>query len=239
LTDPVPKNIVVYRILTNVTDLDAFSTNFGYFLNTGGNMELVYFDPVFAIQDLSHLKFNLDPQKFRFKIQQVGFTSSANEDEEAVFKEVYSFDLKAPEAKNQNDRIYAEAIFALDDSVIWETGKPKRKSGDTHIVAESSISKDEMVKTSIRQSEKTMEYNSRNIDKLKESIKKEWQSGYEAYNQFKIKSSNKSKKSGAKSKTFSEFVEEHKKEKSDIFKEKGKTIEGKRNSVILRFKTDK
>ena len=239
LTDPVPKNLVVYRILTNVNDLDAFSTNYGYFLNTDGNMELIYFDPIFAIQDLSYLNFNLDPHKFRFKIQQVGYTSSSNEEGEAVFKEVYSFDLKAPEAKNQNDRIFAEAIFALDDSVIWETSKPKRSPSDKDILTESSKSNFEMVKATVIQSKKTVEYNSRNIEKLKESIKKEWQSGFEAYNQFKIKSSDKSIKSVRKSKSFSEFIEELKEEKSDTFDEKGKITEGKRKSIILRFKTDK
>ena len=100
LTDPVPKNLIVYRLLTNVSDLDAFSTNFGYFLNTDAKMELIYFDPAFAIQDLSHLKFNLEPHNFRFKIQQVGFSSSSNENGEAVFEEVFSFDLKAPEAQH-------------------------------------------------------------------------------------------------------------------------------------------
>ncbi len=237
LTDPVPKNLVVYRTLTNVTDLDAFTTNYGYFLNTGSNMELVYFDPVFAIQDLSHLKFDLNPQKFRFKVQQVGFTSTANEEGEAIFEEVYSFDLKAIETKTRNDRILAEAIFASDNKVVWNTKKEKSVPHDADILADSSKSDDEMVKANINQINKYQDVNSRNIDKLKESIKKEWQSGFEAYNQFKVKSSEKSKRTDKKTRTFSEFIEEHKREKTDTFREKGKKIEGKRHAVILRFKT--
>ena len=121
LIDPVPKNLILYRLLTNVGDLDAFTTRYGYFLKTSSSIELVYFDPVYAIQDLSHLNYNLQPDKLRFKIQQVGYTSISNENDEEIFNEVYSFDMKAPEVQNQNDMIFARAIFALDDSVIWDS----------------------------------------------------------------------------------------------------------------------
>ncbi|MFA3783237.1 hypothetical protein ABRY23_09265 [Melioribacteraceae bacterium 4301-Me] len=112
--DPSPKNLIIYRMLTNVDHLDAYSSKYGYFIKINNKMELVYFDPIFAVKDLRHLRFNLDPNYFRFKIQQVGLTSLTKKDNEANFAEVYSFDLKADEAQNQNDKIFADAIFAFD-----------------------------------------------------------------------------------------------------------------------------
>ncbi|MCX7797368.1 MAG: hypothetical protein N2249_01950 [Melioribacter sp.] len=120
IKDPAPKNLIVYRLLTNVHNLQAYSTKYGYFINIENNIELIYFDPVFAIKDLYHLKFDFDPERFRFKIQQIGLTSMTMWDKEPNFAEVYSFDLKAIEAQNQNDKIFADAIFALDPSYIDE-----------------------------------------------------------------------------------------------------------------------
>jgi hypothetical protein len=109
-----PKNLIIYRLLTNVNSLGANSTKYGYFININGKVELIYFDPIFAIKDLRHLRFNFDPNRFRFKIQQVGLTSLTKREAEASFAEVYSFDLKAIEAQHQNDKIFADAIFAFD-----------------------------------------------------------------------------------------------------------------------------
>lgn len=133
--DPSPKNLIIYRLLTNVNQLDAFSTKYGYFINVNGKVELVYFDPIFAIKDLRHLRFDFDPDKFRFKIQQLGLTSLTKKEPEgssqsggstkyaeASFSEVYSFDLKAFEAQNQNDKIFADAIFAFDEVISEEEG---------------------------------------------------------------------------------------------------------------------
>lgn len=115
-----PKNLVLYRLRTNVQTIDPYSTKFGYFIKMESGVELVYFDPVFAIKDLKHLKFDLDPDQFRFKIQQIGLQSVNTKDKEAVYKEVYSFDMRAIEAQFQNDRIFADAIFALDPDYISE-----------------------------------------------------------------------------------------------------------------------
>jgi len=120
IKDPSPKNLIVYRLLTNVQNLDAYSTKYGYFIKIDDNIELIYFDPIFAIKDLRHLQFNFDPQTFRFRIQQVGLTSITKWEKEPNFAEVYSFDLKAIEAQNQNDKIFADAIFALDPNYIDE-----------------------------------------------------------------------------------------------------------------------
>ena len=116
--NPIPKNLIVYRLLTNVSDLDAFSTKYGYFIRIDGKPELVYFDPVFAIKDIRHLRFDFDPEQFRFKIQQLGLTSKSVQGVEADYEEIFGFDLKANEAQNQNDKIFADAIFAFDENYI-------------------------------------------------------------------------------------------------------------------------
>jgi hypothetical protein len=118
--DPFPKNLIIYRLLTNVNDLDAYSTKYGYFIKINGRMELVYFDPIYAIKDLRHLRFEFNPGHFRFKIQQMGLTSLTKWEGEPNFAEVYSFDLKAAEAQNQNDKIFADAIFAFDPNYFDE-----------------------------------------------------------------------------------------------------------------------
>ncbi|MCX6170667.1 MAG: hypothetical protein NTX65_15105 [Ignavibacteriales bacterium] len=130
IKDPSPKNLIIYRLLTNVNSLDAYSTKYGYFIQINGKIELIYFDPVFAIKDLRHLRFDLDPSEFRFKIQQVGLTSLTKKETEPNFAEVYSFDLKAVEAQSQNDKIYADAIFAFDDSFIEEEADAHKVSKD-------------------------------------------------------------------------------------------------------------
>ena len=117
---PIPKNLIVYRLLTNVTELDGYSTKYGYFIRINGKPELVYFDPVFAIKDIRHLRFDFDPDLFRFKIQQLGLSSKSVQGQEADYDEVFGFDLKAHEAQNQNDKIFADAIFVFDDSYIDE-----------------------------------------------------------------------------------------------------------------------
>ena len=128
IKDPSPKNLIIYRLLTNVNNLDAYSTKYGYFIKINGKIELIYFDPIFAIKDLRHLRFELDTQRFRFKIQQVGLTSLTKKEAEANFAEVYSFDLKAIEAQSQNDKIFADAIFAFDDTFIDEESLKQRST---------------------------------------------------------------------------------------------------------------
>jgi hypothetical protein len=118
--DPSPKNLIIYRLLTNVNNLDAYSTKYGYFIKINGKIELIYFDPIFAIKDLRHLRFDLDSDRFRFKIQQTGLTSLTKKEPEPGFAEVYNFDLKANEAQTQNDKIFADAIFAFDENFIDE-----------------------------------------------------------------------------------------------------------------------
>ncbi len=135
--DPSPKNMIIYRLLTNVNNLDAYSTKYGYFIKIDKRIELVYFDPIFAIKDLRHLRFDLDPNRFRFKIQQVGLSSLTHWETEPNFAEIFRFDLKAIEAQNQNDKIYADAIFAFDPNYI---DKEYEETDDFEVKKDSSLS---------------------------------------------------------------------------------------------------
>lgn len=169
-----PKNVIVYRLLTNVESLDAYSTKYGYFVNIAGSMELIYFDPVYAIKDLRHLRFDIDPDKFRFKIQQLGITYDSVRDSEPIYKEVYSFDLTADEAQNQNDKIFADAIFVFDDSYHGEA-KPAEVKSEGEVEAKpfkretAEIEKTDVVEDRLKREEKLEKVH---IEAVAESVQK-------------------------------------------------------------------
>ena len=113
---PVPKSLIVYRLLTNHLSFSASITKYGFLLSVEGTVELVYFDPVFVIKDIELIKKNIDFDTFRFKIQQIGLSSLTKKGQYLDYSEIFAFDLNADEARYQNDRVYAEAIFAFDVS---------------------------------------------------------------------------------------------------------------------------
>lgn len=164
IKDPTPKNLIIYRLLTNVQNLDAYSTKYGYFIKIDDKVELIYFDPIFAIKDLRHLQFDFDPARFRFKIQQVGLTSITRWEKEPNFAEVYSFDLKAVEAQNQNDKIFADAIFALDPNFVDDENIPS----EDIINKNNSIVETDMKKNTVPDLKKITEEKSALIDRAKE-----------------------------------------------------------------------
>jgi len=115
LADGRPKNIIVYRLLTNIPHLDPRMVKYGYSVNVDGNKEIIYFDPIYAIKELEEFG-DIDSYPFlRFRVQQIGLISQLSRFGEAGFHEVYSFDLEVAEVKSQNDRVFAEIIFAFDD----------------------------------------------------------------------------------------------------------------------------
>lgn len=116
ISEQSAKNIIVYRLLTNIVNLDVFGTKYGYFLRTKNGLELIYFDPIFAFNDLVNLKINLNDRNFRFKIQQVGFTTLHGSVVESEFREIFAWDMRAQEAQNQNDKVFADALFMFDSS---------------------------------------------------------------------------------------------------------------------------
>ena len=183
IKDPAPKNLIIYRLLTNVTNLDAYSTKYGYFIKINSRVELIYFDPVFAIKDLRHLRFDFNPDRFRFKIQQVGLTSLTKKEIEPNFAEVYSFDLRAVEAQHQNDKIFADAIFAFDPGFVDEdkpfTGNrdnPLHKDDDNEsinsvkIIEEKGPAKTSLNQPSAHDTQKAYDVREEIVDLLKQAL---------------------------------------------------------------------
>jgi len=222
--DPSPKNLIVYRLLTNVPDLDSFSTKYGYFINIEGEMELIYFDPIFAIKDIRHLRFNIEPTKFRFKVQQVGLAYIGKIDFEANFREIFSFDLSATEAQHQNDKIFAEAIFAFDETFIDEEEdsfasdeiqgeflkEDKRLQHLNKISEDHSPSPQNFTKVFIGESNKPINIREEKIKNLKRALGIDTKSDEESFKFFKHKSTSEEPFRPARKKTFSEFVNKHK-----------------------------
>ena len=108
---PAQKNIIVYRILTNYNNIDASKSKYGNVLLVENKNELIYFDPILAIKDLPSLVSSFNLQSFRFKIQQIGIKTLSYIEDRENFALLYSYDLHAVEAQNQNDKIFADALF--------------------------------------------------------------------------------------------------------------------------------
>jgi hypothetical protein len=261
--EPTPKNLIVYRLLTNVQELDSYSTKYGYFIRIEGRMELIYFDPIFAIKDLRHLRFNLDPEKFRFKIQQVGLTYNGKTELEADFSEVFSFDLSAQEAQNQNDKIFADAIFAFDESFIEEEYEALSddkisissltKGGENkdvkRISEDHQYHKNDFSKVWIEDDSGTTTFRDSKIEGLKKALGIEGSQKSQTFKFYKKEEGVQSQSGEDKKRktSFSQFISEHKGEKSEekevrtdvpdlfsLFKTTGKKPEGRRE-VFLKL----
>lgn len=108
-----PKNLIVYRLMTNINDFSLHASKFGFKMFIKEEPEIIYFDPVFAIRELEEYPGTVD-ESLRFRIQQIGLTTLSRVENIANFAEIYSIDLRPYEAKFQKDKVFADAIFALD-----------------------------------------------------------------------------------------------------------------------------
>ncbi len=115
LTDGTLKNLVVYRILTNLEKFDFNFVKYGVVVKINGSEEVIYFDPVYAIKELEDGGFLSEDPDLRVRIQQVGLQSDPGDTDGISFNESYAFDMEALEIQRQNDRSFAELIFAFDD----------------------------------------------------------------------------------------------------------------------------
>jgi hypothetical protein len=118
ISDPAPKVIIVYRLLTNLANFTLRRSQYGFPIILDNQPDLVFFDPIFAVKELESLSGVIDMQNLRFRIQQLGLNSLIRKGDKANFTEIYSFDLSSKEAITQNDKIFADAIFALDKNFI-------------------------------------------------------------------------------------------------------------------------
>jgi hypothetical protein len=108
-----PKNLIVYRLLTNLTHFSLNTSKYGFRIFVNEEPELIYFDPIFAVKELEEYPGIIDTD-LRFRIQQVGLTTLNRKDNSTNYAEIYSIDLRAYEAKFQKDKVFADAIFALN-----------------------------------------------------------------------------------------------------------------------------
>jgi hypothetical protein len=114
-----PKNLIIYRLLTNIPDFGITLSKYGFLININGEKELVYFDPVFAVKELEDYpaSYNYD---LRFCIQQVGLTTLNRMGNLPNYAEIYCIDMQAIEAKNQNDKVFADTVFSFEHEVKKE-----------------------------------------------------------------------------------------------------------------------
>jgi hypothetical protein len=125
-----PKNLIVYRMMTNITAFSLHTSKFGFKVFIGEVPEIIYFDPVFAIRELEEYPGTVD-ENLRFRIQQIGLTTLSRVDNVPNFAEIYSIDLRPYEAKYQKDKVFADAIFALN--VEYNTNNKNVKLSDNII----------------------------------------------------------------------------------------------------------
>ncbi len=122
-----PKNLIIYRLLTNVKDFEINLSKYGFMLNINDVNELIYFDPIFAVKDLEDYPNKINFKELRFRIQQVGLTTLNRKGNLPNFAEIYNIDLEVIEAKFQNDKVFADAIFSVTSKL--ESGKPNFADG--------------------------------------------------------------------------------------------------------------
>ena len=116
-----PKNLIVYRLLTNMRNLTLDNVKYGFLVYINGIKELIYFDPIYAVKELESLFKEIELPDMRFRIQQVGLTTLNRKNNLSNYAEIYSIDLEATEAKFQNDKVFADAL------VTFSIGKEFKK----------------------------------------------------------------------------------------------------------------
>jgi len=123
-----PKNIIAYRLLTNFRNLTLENIKYGFLIYINGIKELIYFDPVYAVKELEGLFKEGDLPDMRFRIQQVGLTTLNRKNNLPNYAEIYSIDLEATEAKFQNDKVFADAIYSFAIETDYKKkAKPESK----------------------------------------------------------------------------------------------------------------
>ncbi|HKI77155.1 MAG TPA: hypothetical protein VKA26_01290 [Ignavibacteriaceae bacterium] len=135
-----PKNLIVYRLLTNIADFQIDLSKYGFLLYINGERELIYFDPVFAVKELEEYNKIISLYNLRFRIQQVGLTTLSRKNGLPNFAEIYSVDLEAIEAKFQNDKVFADAIFSFDTTSRHPSSKKAVEKANTNKNEEENIS---------------------------------------------------------------------------------------------------
>ena len=113
-----PKNLIVYRLLTNIPEFKIDPSQYGFVLSVNDHNELIYFDPVFAVKELERQSRLMNLDDLRFRIQQVGLTTLNRKGNRPNYAEIYAIDLEAIEAKYQNDKVFVDAIMVAGSAKV-------------------------------------------------------------------------------------------------------------------------
>ena len=124
ITEYFPKNLIAYRILCNFPDIPIGNVKYGCVIMANNEPELIFTDPVFAVQTIEeYIQYN-PSNEFRFRIQKVGYTSSNEVEGKANFNEEFVFDLNIDDAITQNDEIFVKPLIKKRIS-----SRKRKKSG--------------------------------------------------------------------------------------------------------------
>jgi len=113
-----PKNLIVYRLLTNIPEFKIDPSQYGFILMINDQRELIYFDPVFAVKELERYSRLMNLDDLRFRIQQLGLTTLNRKGNTPNYAEIYAIDLEAMEAKFQNDKVFVDAIMVASSPEV-------------------------------------------------------------------------------------------------------------------------
>jgi hypothetical protein len=111
ITEYFPKNLIAYRILCNSPDITISSAKYGCVIIADNEPELIFTDPVFAVQTIEEYVQFKHNSEFRFRIQKVGYTTLNQVDGNANFNEEFVIDLNIDDAINQNDEIFVQPLI--------------------------------------------------------------------------------------------------------------------------------
>ena len=147
INDFSPKNLIVYRLLTNIPEFQLTNPRYGLKMFIDDSPEIMFLDPVMAIKELNEYPDAINYYDLRFRIQQVGLTTKNSNGELPNYAEIYKVDLEADEAANQNDKTFVEALF-VGETVNKIKGSTLEQISEDATPANSSKTKSVNPKTS-------------------------------------------------------------------------------------------
>lgn len=136
VSDGTPKNLIVYRMMTNLESFDNTLIKYGFIVHIGKVEEVIYFDPVFILQELDDNGFLSDRIDLRFRVQQIGLKSLGAHNGRPNYEEMYAFDLQPEEVESINDKEFAEASFSFESPA-----QPQRKPNGNMTVLSGQAAK--------------------------------------------------------------------------------------------------
>ncbi|MEJ2105335.1 MAG: hypothetical protein P8X47_12275, partial [Ignavibacteriaceae bacterium] len=117
-------------------------------------------DPVMAIKELHEYPDAINYYDLRFRIQQVGLTTQNRDGDQPNYAEIYSVDLEADEAANQNVRTFVDALLIGETvnkskEIAQEKKSAKSKKRSQASSSNPALNKEHNTQATIREVEQT------------------------------------------------------------------------------------